>query len=594
MPKHPVTCDSRAAEFRSEGFIVASSGGNLFCKYCNFCLDYKRKDSLQKHCKSQTHVARKSGNFTAARLATLEETVDNVWKVEDSKEEFILDTIEAFVDANIPIEKLDHPAIRAWLSKYVPASGDLPLANWLRQYYIPVVGEKKRQEIQADLKDSDIFLLCDEATDKSGNCVFNVLIRPSIVANYANAHLAESVVLDAANSANCANAVLDTLQKYSIDRQRVVGIVTDSARYMTKCVETVKELIDNVQHVQCWAHKASSIGSVFEDKLDELNTVVIKVKHAFLNIRKSNYIQFLSEKYQGSNPDLISLFPSPVCTRWNSWFKSVRYLSNHIEDVVEFFKSLEDGNTSVKFFNAASAATIQTIKVQAVYVSDICLPLMDLITFLEGSSYPTIHVLAGKLSDIEIKLGLLTEGVFSERTVHECQKLPSEANASVQAKLKTAAKSALETLQQLRSQDPAKGVVDSVGALFDPRNAPKKKSVPELAALQMSVPFIKYVQKLHFLEGHTAFLEAIKEQLKGEDCVSVDVQGILNGLKLSHREYACAALRAIWMPCSNAACERSFSKYSLVVSDRRRRLMAANAEALTMVAFEQEGSSENW
>lgn len=585
MPKHPVTCGSRAAEFRSEGFVVASSGGVLFCKHCNFCLDYKRKDSLQKHCKSQTHVARKSGNITAARLATLEETLDNGWKIKDSTMEFILDTVEAFVEANIPVDKLDHPAMRAWLSKYVQGSGDLPLADCLRQYYIPVVGEKKRQEIQADLKDSDIFLLCDETTDKNERCVFNVIIRPSTITDDANTHLAASVVLDAANSADCATAVLDTLQKYSIDCQRVIGIVTDSAEYMTKCVETVKEFLDDVQHVHCWAHKAGNIGSVFEDELDELNTTVVKVKNAFLNTRKSNYVQFLNEKYQGSDLDMISLFPSPVCRRWNSWFESVTYLSNHIEDVVEFFKSLDD-NTGVKCFNTVSAATIQTIKVQAVYVSDICPPLMDLITFLEGSSYPTIHALAGKLSDLEVKLGLLTEGVFSERTVSECQMLPSEAKASVQAKLKAAAKSALEKLQLLRSQDPAKEVVESVGALFDPRNAPRKKSAPELTALQMKVPFIKDVQTQHFLEGHAAFLGVIREQLKGEDCVAVDVQSILNELKLSHREYACAALRAIWMPCSNAFSERSFSKCSLVVTDRRRSLMAANAESLTMVTFE--------
>lgn len=593
MPKHPVTCDDRAAEFRSEGFIVASSSGNLFCKHCNFCLDYKRKDSLQKHCKSQIHIARKSGNITAVRLATLEETLDSVWKVEDQtlvkdlpKEEFILDTVEAFIDANIPVEKLDHSAMRAWMSKYVRGSRHLPLADWLVQHYIPVVGERKRQEIQADLKDNDIFLLCNETTDKNGSCVFNVLIRPSTVANCANTHLAESVVLDFANSANCADAVLDTLVKYSINSQRVVGIVTDSTKYMTECVQTVKELIDNIQHMQCWVQKAGNIGRVFEDELDELNTAV-KVKHTFLHTRKSSYVQFLSEKYQGSNPEMISLFPSPVCTRWNSWFKSVWYLSNHMEDVVEFFRSLDDGNADVKFFNAASSATIQTIKVQAIYVSDVCRPLMDLITFLEGSSScPTIHTLAGKLSDIEIKFSLFTEGVFSERTVCECQRLSNEAKTTVQAKLKTAAKSALEMLQQLRSQDPAMNIIESVGALFDPRNAPKKKSVLELTALQMIVPFIKDVQKLHFLEGHTAFLDAVKEQLKGEHCVSVDVQGILNGLKLSHREYACAALRAIWTPCSTVASERSFSKYSLVVSDRRRRVTAANAEALTMVAFE--------
>ena len=39
-------------------------------------------------------------------------------------------------------------------------------------------------------------------------------------------------------------------------------------------------------------------------------------------------------------------------------------------------------------------------------VAEVCHPLMDLITFLEGSSYPTMNVLAGRLNDIEVKLKL--------------------------------------------------------------------------------------------------------------------------------------------------------------------------------------------
>ncbi|XP_066473343.1 uncharacterized protein [Tiliqua scincoides] len=586
MPKHQVTCEDRAVEFKSEGFVV--SGGILFCKYCNYRLDYRRKDSLQKHCQSEKHMTRKLGVKTESSLAMLEETLQNSKKVKDSKDEFILDTVEAFIKANIPVEKLDHPAIRAWLNKYVQGSGDLPSANRLRQHYIPAVGEKKRQEIQSELKDSDIFIFCDESTDKNGSCVFNILMRRSTFAPDAKTHLAASVVLDAANAANYANAVLDTLENYSIDRQRVVGIITNSATYMTECVGVVKGLIEGAHHVQCWAHKANSIGSVFEGELEELNTAIVKVKNAFLNTRKikNKYAQFLSEKYPWSDPDMISLFPSPVCTRWNSWFKSVRYLANRIADVVDFFRSLDDGNAGVRFFHAASAETIQTVKVQAAYVSEICAPVMDLITFLEGSSYPTIHVLAGKLSDIEIKLRHLSEGVLNEVIMRECQMLLPKTQVSVQANLRAAAQSALEKLEQCQSQDPAKDIVEAIGALFDPRNAPKNRSAAQLVALQRNVPFLSKVQAQQFLEGHTIFLNAIKEQLKGEDCVEVDVQGILNGLKLSHRDYACAALRAIWIPCSNAASERSFLNYSLVVTDKRRRLTAANAETLTMVSFE--------
>ena len=38
----------------------------------------------------------------------------------------------------------------------------------------------------------------------------------------------------------------------------------DSARYMTKCAQTLQGLIEELNHVQCWAHKFNLAGNVFE------------------------------------------------------------------------------------------------------------------------------------------------------------------------------------------------------------------------------------------------------------------------------------------------------------------------------------------
>ena len=54
MPKHQVSCSERTKEFKEEGYIV--SAGVLLCKHCNCHLDYKRKDALDKHCKSEKHT----------------------------------------------------------------------------------------------------------------------------------------------------------------------------------------------------------------------------------------------------------------------------------------------------------------------------------------------------------------------------------------------------------------------------------------------------------------------------------------------------------------------------------------------------------
>ena len=110
------------------------------------------------------------------------------------------------------------------------------------------------------------------------------------------------------------------------------------------------------------------------------------------------------------------------------------------------------------------------------------------------------------------------------------QQLPSKSNMPLQLKLTNAALSVLVKLQKLKILDPAKKIVESVCALFDPRNAGKNMSAAELVAMQKNVPSLERVHSQQFLEGHTIFLDAVKEQLRKEDCVSVDVTEILSGL----------------------------------------------------------------
>nr|CAD7568344.1 unnamed protein product [Timema californicum] len=78
--------------------------------------------------------------------------------------------------ANIPIEKTDHPTIKLWMGKYVRGSGDLSSANQLRREYVPRCREVMKAEIKAHLEGKPVVIFCDETTDRNGNCVFAVLL----------------------------------------------------------------------------------------------------------------------------------------------------------------------------------------------------------------------------------------------------------------------------------------------------------------------------------------------------------------------------------------------------------------------------------
>ena len=80
------------------------------------------KSTVENHCKSQTHVKKRENaneNERKKRQASLSDTLSSAKKAKDDKQELIFDTVQMFLKANIPLNKIDHPEIRKWLNKHV-------------------------------------------------------------------------------------------------------------------------------------------------------------------------------------------------------------------------------------------------------------------------------------------------------------------------------------------------------------------------------------------------------------------------------------------------------------------------------------------
>jgi hypothetical protein len=94
--------------------------------------------NFQKHIEcvaKSTEVA----DTRTERLQTVHSVLQCRTDAESSRKELAIDLSEALVAANIPVEKLDHPAIRQFLERRVPGSGAIPSANRIRQWYLPTV-----------------------------------------------------------------------------------------------------------------------------------------------------------------------------------------------------------------------------------------------------------------------------------------------------------------------------------------------------------------------------------------------------------------------------------------------------------------------
>lgn len=175
----------------------------------------------------------------------------------------------------------------------------------------------------------------------------------------------------------------------------MIGLVSDSAPYMGACFRALNIIAgDSLLHFQCWAHKVNLAGDIFMKELKDLNMFVTKTKMAFLNARKmkSAYLVFIKENH----PDLPpKLFPSPIITRWNSWFHSLKYLCDYKDAIVSFMKAYEPKNPSADFIveQFETEATARKINVQLQFVAEFCDKFVKLIDVLEGSKYPYAHLL---------------------------------------------------------------------------------------------------------------------------------------------------------------------------------------------------------
>lgn len=213
------------------------------------------------------------------------------------------------------------------------------------------------------VKDERVSILCDETKDEKGQCVFMVLIKELVCGDDTVQKLFVVVVkvIANANATECSQAIMNVIHKLEIQYHNIVSITSDSARYMDKCINAVRVLVsEGLVHTQCWAHKLNLVGSVWAMELNDLNHCVVQVKHIFLNTRKRKhaYVQFLTQKYE-NEPTKVKLFPIPVITRWNSWFKNVEYLGEYLHDRVEFVESVEDESLAVNYFKALTSNEVK-------------------------------------------------------------------------------------------------------------------------------------------------------------------------------------------------------------------------------------------
>ncbi|KAJ8883659.1 hypothetical protein PR048_015513, partial [Dryococelus australis] len=202
--------------------------------------------------------------------------------------------------------------------------------------------------MKAAINDQPIAIVADEVSDSKGRRVFAILLRTMTPTPH--------------------QAIIDCIKEYDIKYHNILGLVSDSARYMKKCFQVLQTIIG--YHLLCsqvqlgWRHISQGI---FKSQ-----PPCFKTKNGSFYSRKlkSCYLNFHKER----NPSLLAfLFPALVITCWNSWFHAIQYLYKHLDAVASFFLTMLQKNLSSSTFDVVTMfqdkQLSQQLKIQITFVS---------------------------------------------------------------------------------------------------------------------------------------------------------------------------------------------------------------------------------
>jgi len=174
MPKDKTSIKSKlniiVRKYPKELEIV---GIKLMCKLCVNEISFTHKHgnyNVDHHFKTKKHQEKKD-----KMDGTAQEFIEKSFQkseLNNFKNEYFADMTKAFIEANIPLEKLNHPSLGQFLQKYT--NRDNPKPSTLRNNYVSKIYENVIIKIRLVLGDSAIYLMVDETTDKKNRYVVNV------------------------------------------------------------------------------------------------------------------------------------------------------------------------------------------------------------------------------------------------------------------------------------------------------------------------------------------------------------------------------------------------------------------------------------
>ena len=294
---------------------------------------------IRDHLKSKAHQAA-SKVTTVVQL--LPNVVDKMVGMEERNDHFRDKLLEAWIAADIPLDKLLNPKLRAflqWLINSEKMDVKLPNPRTLRRNTMKLFS-RKREEIRKRIRGNDVYLLIDETPDAESRNVVNVMVgildgnvtKPWLV-NVSYPKIVDNLAIRKIVVETCS-----ILWRGKNVFPHLKVIISDQAAYMLLAVRKLKEndvSFPHLKHVTCVIHAANLVCDSIRKQFTLVNLFLSKEKKFFKNSGK--------KKRDFKEKTGLKLPPFPILVRWGSWLKCVNYHLNgsNFAKIKKFF--LETG-----------------------------------------------------------------------------------------------------------------------------------------------------------------------------------------------------------------------------------------------------------
>ena len=294
-------------------FLVLASQ-DWYCIACRFSFTPTWKSHVKKHAESSKHQE------NIKHLANRKAREDPNSASHVSAEDLGRKLCEAFITADIPLNKLDVPEIREFLEENIGVS--MPCRTVARTRHMTGAYEEAVEKIKEELTDHPLWIGGDETTDICGRYVLHIMLGKLSMSEFHAPFLVECTFLEQANAETVAQAMNAILNKFwpGFEPSRLRLLLSDAVSYMIKCGKIMKrETYPELLHLTCLIHALHRICEKARTLFKDVNTLIKNGKKIFLKSpRRVTAWKQVSD---------LGLPPQVCVTRWGTWVNGAVWYS---------------------------------------------------------------------------------------------------------------------------------------------------------------------------------------------------------------------------------------------------------------------------